>query len=344
MASGREHRRARLRRHRRVADLRLDGRRQGRARVGLALPRPRPRAARDPGQPRLGRAARDGRRARDPRVRAARATVAGAGAARLGHRGPGPVADTICFLLSDYARAISGEIVHVDGGFHADRRAPTQPEPGHPVALPRSTCGLVERWLADRAERSRLRAPRRGRRSRSRASWCASATRRRRPRRSSGASIALPDARAARVARGPAATGRGRGATRRVLVVAGVFFAADLILWHHSIDDVGAGLGDRARQHPGRARAAGGVGRAVRAARAAGARGAADRADRRAADLGRARARRLRPRPRARGRCSVSAPASPTSASCCCCGAAGRICGGRPVRCSTRRRRRPCCA
>jgi len=30
-----------------------------------------------------------------------------------------PVADTICFLLSDYARGISGEIVHVDGGFHA---------------------------------------------------------------------------------------------------------------------------------------------------------------------------------------------------------------------------------
>ena len=32
---------------------------------------------------------------------------------------PGPVASTICFLLSDYARAITGEIVHVDGGFHA---------------------------------------------------------------------------------------------------------------------------------------------------------------------------------------------------------------------------------
>jgi drug/metabolite transporter (DMT)-like permease len=29
---------------------------------------------------------------------------------------------------------------------------------------------------------------------------------------------------------------------RRVLFVAGLFFAADLILWHHSIDDVGAGL------------------------------------------------------------------------------------------------------
>jgi meromycolic acid enoyl-[acyl-carrier-protein] reductase len=32
---------------------------------------------------------------------------------------PEPVADTICFLLSDMARAVSGEILHVDGGFHA---------------------------------------------------------------------------------------------------------------------------------------------------------------------------------------------------------------------------------
>ena len=32
---------------------------------------------------------------------------------------PSPVADAICFLLSDHARAISGEILHVDGGFHA---------------------------------------------------------------------------------------------------------------------------------------------------------------------------------------------------------------------------------
>jgi drug/metabolite transporter (DMT)-like permease len=29
---------------------------------------------------------------------------------------------------------------------------------------------------------------------------------------------------------------------RRIAIAAGVFFAADLILWHHSIDDVGAGL------------------------------------------------------------------------------------------------------
>jgi enoyl ACP reductase len=30
-----------------------------------------------------------------------------------------PVASAICWLLSDYARAISGEIIHVDGVFHA---------------------------------------------------------------------------------------------------------------------------------------------------------------------------------------------------------------------------------
>jgi enoyl-[acyl-carrier protein] reductase I len=32
---------------------------------------------------------------------------------------PGPVADAVCFLLSDAARGVSGEILHVDGGFHA---------------------------------------------------------------------------------------------------------------------------------------------------------------------------------------------------------------------------------
>jgi meromycolic acid enoyl-[acyl-carrier-protein] reductase len=32
---------------------------------------------------------------------------------------PAPVADTISFLLSDLSRAITGEIVHVDGGYHA---------------------------------------------------------------------------------------------------------------------------------------------------------------------------------------------------------------------------------
>ena len=32
---------------------------------------------------------------------------------------PSPVAETINFLLSDAARAITAEIIHVDGGFHA---------------------------------------------------------------------------------------------------------------------------------------------------------------------------------------------------------------------------------
>jgi enoyl ACP reductase len=32
---------------------------------------------------------------------------------------PAPVADTVLFLLSDLSRRITGEIVHVDGGFHA---------------------------------------------------------------------------------------------------------------------------------------------------------------------------------------------------------------------------------
>jgi enoyl-[acyl-carrier protein] reductase I len=32
---------------------------------------------------------------------------------------PAPVGDTVAFLLSDLSRGISGEVIHVDGGFHA---------------------------------------------------------------------------------------------------------------------------------------------------------------------------------------------------------------------------------
>jgi enoyl-[acyl-carrier protein] reductase I len=39
---------------------------------------------------------------------------------------PSPVASAICFLLSDYARGVTGEILHVDGGFHA-MGAPLEP-------------------------------------------------------------------------------------------------------------------------------------------------------------------------------------------------------------------------
>jgi meromycolic acid enoyl-[acyl-carrier-protein] reductase len=54
-------------------------------------------------------------------------------------RDPAPVADACLFLLSPLSRAISGEILHVDGGFHAlgapgastppATTAPTEPEP-----------------------------------------------------------------------------------------------------------------------------------------------------------------------------------------------------------------------
>jgi enoyl ACP reductase len=46
---------------------------------------------------------------------------------------PYAVADAICFLLSDLARAISGEIVHVDGGMHAMGTA-LQPPTGKDAA------------------------------------------------------------------------------------------------------------------------------------------------------------------------------------------------------------------
>jgi len=41
---------------------------------------------------------------------------------------PTPVADAVCFLLSNWARGISGEILHVDGGFHA-MGTPLEPAP-----------------------------------------------------------------------------------------------------------------------------------------------------------------------------------------------------------------------
>jgi enoyl-[acyl-carrier protein] reductase I len=43
-----------------------------------------------------------------------------------------PVADTTVFLLSDLARAITGEMIHVDGGFHS-QGAPVRPAPGESV-------------------------------------------------------------------------------------------------------------------------------------------------------------------------------------------------------------------
>ena len=40
-------------------------------------------------------------------------------AQELGYAGPDPTARAVCALLSDFFPATTGEIVHVDGGFHA---------------------------------------------------------------------------------------------------------------------------------------------------------------------------------------------------------------------------------
>ena len=54
-------------------------------------------------------------------------------------RDPAPVASACCFLLSDAARGITGEILHVDGGFHAvgtalPGAAPTAEDDQSPVS------------------------------------------------------------------------------------------------------------------------------------------------------------------------------------------------------------------
>ena len=117
---GRGDRRARLRRAGRLAGLRLDGRGQGGAGGDRALPGARPRPAQRAREPGVA----PGRWPRSPRA----ASRASATSRRAWEKqaplpwdveDPAPVAETINFLLSDAARAITAEIIHVDGGFHA---------------------------------------------------------------------------------------------------------------------------------------------------------------------------------------------------------------------------------
>jgi meromycolic acid enoyl-[acyl-carrier-protein] reductase len=52
-----------------------------------------------------------------------------------------PVADSVCFLLSDLARGITGELLHVDGGYHAM---------GAPAALERELVGVGTNGIGGR--------------------------------------------------------------------------------------------------------------------------------------------------------------------------------------------------
>ena len=120
------HRGPRLRRGRRLAHLRLDGRREGGAGVGQPLPRARSRAQGRAQQPRGGRPAADDGGEEHRRLRPPRRLWNEQAPLHWDDRDAGPVADACLFLLSDAARAITGEVLHVDGGYHA-LGAPLQP-------------------------------------------------------------------------------------------------------------------------------------------------------------------------------------------------------------------------
>ena len=112
--------RADLRRDRRVAGVRLDGRGQGRrwSRPRATWPATSARTASGSTWSRPARCARW-----PPRRSPASATSRTCGATRapLGwdNADHEPTAKAICALLSDLFPATTGEIVHVDGGFHA---------------------------------------------------------------------------------------------------------------------------------------------------------------------------------------------------------------------------------
>ena len=85
----------------------------------VALPRARPRPAPRAREPGLRRAAGDAGRARHPGLQRPRDRLGEAGAAAVGRRGPGAGRGDDQLPASDAARAITAEIIHVDGGFHA---------------------------------------------------------------------------------------------------------------------------------------------------------------------------------------------------------------------------------
>ena len=110
---------SRLRRHRGLARLRLDGRRQSGTGVHRPLPGPRSRPRPHPRQPGRGRARQDHGGQVHPGLLPLRGGVGRPGSARLERHGPRTVARACVALLSDWFPATTGEMVHVDGGYHA---------------------------------------------------------------------------------------------------------------------------------------------------------------------------------------------------------------------------------
>ena len=108
-----------LRRPLRVADLRLDGRRQGRPRGDDPLPGARPGRVRDPGQRRLGRPDPHHGRQEHPRLRRDLRHLAKRAPLGWNMTDATAVGQMCCFLLSDWSTMTSGELIHVDGGYHA---------------------------------------------------------------------------------------------------------------------------------------------------------------------------------------------------------------------------------
>ena len=109
-----------LRRDGRLAGLRLDGRGQGGARVDLALPRARPRPRRASGST-WSPPARCARWPPRPSPASRTSRPCGADRSPLGwdNTDQEPTAKAVVALLSDFFPATTGEIVHVDGGYHA---------------------------------------------------------------------------------------------------------------------------------------------------------------------------------------------------------------------------------
>ena len=110
-------------------DLRRDAS-PGRPTTGWAWPRPASSRAsrylardlgpeRHPGQPGLGRSAADPGRQGDPGLRGPRGLWSDRAPLGWDNTDHEPTAQAVCALLSDFFPATTGEIIHVDGGFHA---------------------------------------------------------------------------------------------------------------------------------------------------------------------------------------------------------------------------------